>query len=151
MENTLVSDPFFAFHHVNAFERDGLLFMDIVCYPDAGIIQSFYLDRIFEERQALQVGEFRRYSINLRDSTVSYEVLGNEGLELPRYDESALSLSGQYRYVYGVGVSEQHPQSFYNQLVKLDIESQKSLTWYHDGCYPGEAVFIGKPNKKVSG
>ncbi len=148
VENTLVSDPFFAFHHVNAFERDGLLFMDIVCYPDAEIIQSFYLDRIFEERQALQVGEFRRYSINLRDSTVSYEVLGNEGLELPRYDESALSLSGQYRYVYGVGVSEQHPQSFYNQLVKLDIESQKSLTWYHDGCYPGEAVFIGKPERK---
>jgi carotenoid cleavage dioxygenase-like enzyme len=147
LEKTLLSDPFFSFHHVNAFEEDGQLLMDMVCYPDAEVIQAFYLERIFKEDQALQVGEFRRYRINLKEESISYEVLCKEGLELPRYDEGALSMSGAYRYVYGVGVHKDHPQSFYNQLVKLDIQAQTSLTWYQEGCYPGEAVFIGKPGR----
>jgi carotenoid cleavage dioxygenase-like enzyme len=149
LEKTLVSDPFFAFHHVNAFEEDGILFMDIVCYPDAEVIRSFYLDRIIEESDVLQLGEFRRYRIHLEDSRISYEVLGKEGLELPRYDESTLSMSGQYQFVYGVGISAQHPQSFYNQLVKLDIQTQEARTWYQEGLYPGEAVFIGKPGRRA--
>jgi carotenoid cleavage dioxygenase-like enzyme len=147
LEKTMVCDPFFAFHHVNAFERDGLLIMDIVCYPDAEVIHSFYLERILEEKQVLPVGEFRRYAIDLKNAEISYEVLAKEGLELPRYDEGELSMTGEYRYVYGVGVNEQKPQSFYNQLVKLDIESGKSRTWYREGHYPGEGVFIGKPGR----
>jgi carotenoid cleavage dioxygenase-like enzyme len=147
LEKTLVTDPFFAFHHVNAFEKDELLMMDIVCYPDAEVIPSFYLDRIREEKEPLPVGEFRRYTINLADDSIRYDVLGNEGLELPRYDEGELNMSGQYRFVYGVGVNKQNPQSFYNQLVKLDTQTGSNLTWYREGLYPGEAVFIGKPGR----
>jgi carotenoid cleavage dioxygenase-like enzyme len=147
LETTLVTDPFFAFHHVNAFEQDGHLTMDIVCYPDDGTIHSFYLDRIREEIEPLPVGEFRRYTIDLADHSIRYDVLGKEGLELPRYDEGKLNMSGQYRYVYGVGVNRQNPQSFYNQLVKLDIQSGSNITWYRPGLYPGEAVFIGKPGR----
>lgn len=147
LEKTLVTDPFFAFHHVNAYEKDELLMMDIVCYPDVDVIPSFYLDRIREEKEPLPVGEFRRYTINLADDSIRYDVLGKEGLELPRYDESELNMSGQYRYVYGVGVNKQNPQSFYNQLVKLDTQSGNNITWYREGLYPGEAVFIGKPGR----
>ena len=147
LEKTLVTDPFFAFHHVNAFERDGHLMMDIVCYPDVDVIPSFYLERIREENKPLPVGEFRRYTINLADHSIRYDVLGKEGLELPRYDEGELNMSGQYRYVYGVGVSKKNPQSFYNQLVKLDTQSGSNLTWYREGLYPGEAVFIGRPGR----
>jgi carotenoid cleavage dioxygenase-like enzyme len=147
LTKSLVSDPFFAFHHVNAFEREENIIMDIVCYPDADVIQSFYLERIFEEKKVLPVGEFRRYTINLENSEISYEVLGKEGLELPRYDEGRLSLEGDYRYVYGVGNNAHAPQSFYNQLVKLDIESGTSRVWYQKGHYPGEGVFIGKPGR----
>jgi carotenoid cleavage dioxygenase-like enzyme len=149
LQKTLVTDPFFAFHHVNAFERDGLLFMDIVCYPDTDVLQSFYIDRIIEGKQTLPVGEFRRYANDPGNSKVRYEVLGNVGLELPRYDEPELSMNGDYRYVYGVGVNEANPQSFYNQLVKLDIGSGTTKAWYHEGYYPGEGVFIGKPGRET--
>jgi beta,beta-carotene 9',10'-dioxygenase len=132
---------------VNAFERDEQLIMDIVCYADTDVIQSFYLDRIFEEKKVLPVGEFRRYTINLESSEISYEVVGKDKLELPRYDEGGLSMEGDYRYVYGIGNNTNAPQSFYNQLVKLDIESGASRIWYHPGYYPGEGVFIGKPGR----
>lgn len=147
LEKTLVCDPFFAFHHVNAFERDGLIIMDIVCYPDADIIPSFYLDRIFEGNRTLPLGEIRRYTINLATSEIHYEVKSKEGIELPRYDEKNFSMNGDYRYVYGVGVNDQKPESFYNQLVKIDIESGASLNWYREGNYPGEPVFIAKPGR----
>jgi beta,beta-carotene 9',10'-dioxygenase len=147
LKKNLVCDPFFAFHHVNAFERDEQLIMDIVCYADTDVIQSFYLDRIFEEKKVLPVGEFRRYTINLESSEISYEVVGKDKLELPRYDEGGLSMEGDYRYVYGIGNNTNAPQSFYNQLVKLDIESGASRIWYHPGYYPGEGVFIGKPGR----
>ncbi|HEV2814818.1 MAG TPA: carotenoid oxygenase family protein, partial [Solirubrobacteraceae bacterium] len=38
--------PAFAFHHVNAFERDGELMLDAATYDDASIIDLLYLDRI---------------------------------------------------------------------------------------------------------
>jgi carotenoid cleavage dioxygenase-like enzyme len=144
----LTTDAFFAFHHVNAFEKDGLLYVDIVCYPDAGIIDAFYLDRIKEEKQVLPVGAFRRYRIDLEAGRMDYETLGDEGMELPRYDEDAYHMDGQYRYVYGVGVNREHPQSFYNQLVKLDLHDRTTDTWYEEGAYPGEGIFIGKPGRK---
>ena len=145
--NKLKTDAFFAFHHVNAFEESGLLYVDIVCYPDAGIINAFYLDRIKENKQVLPVGEFRRYRIDHRTGHIEYEVLGDEGLELPRFDEDGYHMDGRYRYVYGVGVHRDQPQSFYNQLVKLDLLSRSSVAWYEAGSYPGEGIFIGKPGQ----
>jgi beta,beta-carotene 9',10'-dioxygenase len=43
-------DPFFAFHHVNAFEREGELLVDLVAYDNADIIQSYYLNRLNDEQ-----------------------------------------------------------------------------------------------------
>ena len=145
----LVTDPFFAFHHVNTFEKDGLLFMDIVCYPDSDVVHSFYIERIREGKKALPLGELRRYIIDLSDLSVRFEVLGNAGMEMPRYDDSEYSMDGTYQYVYGIGVNSEKPESFYNQLVKQDIQTGRSKTWYEEGSYPGEGVFIGKPGRKT--
>ena len=42
----------FAFHHVNAFERDGELILDASTYEDPSIIDLLYLDRIRAGRAA---------------------------------------------------------------------------------------------------
>jgi len=145
----MTTEAFFAFHHVNAFEKDGSLFVDLVCYPDSGIIDSFYLERIQEGTQALPCGEFRRYAIDLSNHSIRYETIGDAGMELPRYDEERYHMDGDYRYVYGVGVQPEKPESFYNQLVKLDLQTGHSYTWYEAGSYPGEGVFIGKPDRSA--
>ncbi len=60
------SDPFFAFHHVNAFEQGDELVVDIVAYPDDGVISAFYLNRLAEPDSEIPFGELRRYRLPLR-------------------------------------------------------------------------------------
>src|SRR5258707_971308 len=52
------SAAFFAFHHINAFERDNEIIVDIAAYPDATLIDEFYLDKVVGEgRNALSRAE----------------------------------------------------------------------------------------------
>lgn len=142
------TEAFFAFHHINSFEKDGFLFVDILAYKDDDIIQAFYLDRIKKDILPLPLGEFRRYKIHLRDNTIDYETIGGELMELPVFDHAQFNMKGDYRYVYGIGVNRDKSRSFYNQLVKLDLQKRTTLTWYEPGFYPGEGVFVAKPGGK---
>lgn len=59
------SEAFFALHHVNAFEQDGDVFLDIAAYPDKRIIDAFYLERLragglFRRRNCAAVDYQRR-------------------------------------------------------------------------------------------
>ncbi len=74
LRGTYETDPFFAFHHVNAFERGDELVVDLVAYDDASIIDSLYLD---ERGPVAEIppSELRRYMIGLDSGTVGYEAL----------------------------------------------------------------------------
>lgn len=39
---TCQGEPFFAFHHVNAYERDGDVILDLCAYDNADIVRAFY-------------------------------------------------------------------------------------------------------------
>jgi beta,beta-carotene 9',10'-dioxygenase len=145
----LKADSFFAFHHINSFEKDGLLFIDILAYRDADVVKAFYLDTIKKDEGLLPLGEFRRYRVDLAKKSIDYEAMGGDLMELPVFDHANYNMQGNYRYVYGVGIKKDKPQSFYNQLVKLDIEEKSIKTWYEPGCYPGEGVFVGNPEQKA--
>lgn len=40
------ADSFFSFHHVNAYESDDSVFVDVCCYPDASIVYEYYLSNL---------------------------------------------------------------------------------------------------------
>src|SRR4029077_21228717 len=73
----------FAFHHVNAFERDGQVLVDICTYPDAGIVEDLYLDRL-REGKPLARAELPHFTLDLASSSVARERLADTDLELPR-------------------------------------------------------------------
>jgi carotenoid cleavage dioxygenase-like enzyme len=52
-----------------------------------------------------------------------------------------------HRFVYGVGLRGE--RGFYDQLVKVDISTRTTATWHEPGCYPGEAVFVGRPGRQA--
>ncbi len=142
-------DPFFAFHHVNAFERGDDLFVDAICYPDASIVNQYYLHRLADEKQDIPQGELRRYRVDLRGGKrVTHEVLSGTGLELPRFDYETYNTDGDYRYVYGIGTDASLPAEFYNQIVKIDLHARESAKWSEAHGYPGEPVFIPRPHRK---
>lgn len=143
------SDPFFAFHHVNAFERDGELVVDLVGYDDATIITDFYLRRLTDPAARLAHGHLRRYRLRPGRHRAEYESLSDETLEMPRFDDQRQSMNASYRYVYGIGVNREQPAGFYNQIVKVDAQSGTSRLWFEAGCYPGEPVFVPSPHSRA--
>jgi beta,beta-carotene 9',10'-dioxygenase len=139
---TYEGEPFFAFHHVNAFERNDELVIDLCAYGDAEIVRGLYLDNLRRERPVLPEPELRRCLVPLDGKRVEYERLTDVGLELPRIDYG--SCNGRpYRYVYGAGQSE--GGDFLDQIVKVDTHDGSHLAWHEPGSYPGEPVFIRNP------
>jgi carotenoid cleavage dioxygenase-like enzyme len=146
---SLKTDAFFAFHHINAFEKGDELIFDINAYPNPDVISAFYLDKLKDERSEIPFGDLRRYRINLKSKKISSELLSDENLELSNHDYRRFNMNGDYQYVYGVSLNKAKRAGFYNQLVKIDIKNQTSINWFEENAYPGEPVFVGNPKRSA--
>jgi carotenoid cleavage dioxygenase-like enzyme len=140
------TDPFFCFHHVNAFERDGELVLDLCTFPDSGIVQALYLDRLRQSDLELPAPELRRYRVQLDGGRVESERLTEVGFDLPRINYRRCN-GRPYRYAYGAGPSADG--TFLDQIVKADVETGESRTWSEAGTYPGEPVFVAAPDAEA--
>lgn len=141
------SEPFFAFHHVNAFEQDGEVMVDLVAYPDSSVIRSLYLESLLHHpEQVIAVGELRRYHIGLDATIANYEVLTSEPIELPRINYQRCN-THSYQFAYGVGSSQ--PDHFIDRLVKVDVQIGTTQIWHSPNCYPGEPVFVAAPDSRL--
>jgi beta,beta-carotene 9',10'-dioxygenase len=132
-------EPFFAFHHVNAFERGDEIILDLCGYDDPGIIGALYLDRLREAEVRLPQVTLRRYRVPLRGGDVIREQLPEAHVELPRIDYGRRN-GRTYRYVYGVGSGGGFP----DRIIKADLE-EDVRQWSEPGSYPGEPVFVRTP------
>ena len=142
------SDPFFAFHHVNAFEQGDEIILDIVAYPDSGILDAFYLARLEDERSELPFGNLRRYRLPVNSRRrATYETVSEVCMELPHFDYARFNMQPAHRYVYAVSINPQQRQGFYNQLVKVNVKTGRSQAWFEEGCYPGEPIFVKGPDR----
>jgi len=137
------AEPAFGFHHVNAFERDGEIVCDIVTYPDASVIDDLYLDRLRSDDPTPGTGHLRRYRLPLDGGPVASRRLSDERVELPRIHDGAAT-GRPYDHVYGVGTRREG--NFTDQLVKIDVPGGTAQTWHEPGTYPGEPVFVPRPD-----
>ncbi len=101
-------DAFFAFHHINAWQDRDEVVLDVAGYPDAAIIGAFYLDRLRRPTGPIPTGTFRRYRIPLGGTSLKYDVVGEESIELPRINYQRGNMR-PYEFAYGVGTSRQTP------------------------------------------
>ena len=154
------TENFFSFHHVNAYETDTDIVVDVCCYPDARIVYQYYLQHLrtrseHEVSRGFADAAIRRYrlpipSILIKNSWKdlpryadgrNYKVL-YYGLELPQINYRFAN-GKPYRFVYGVGPHVRG--DFMNQLVKVDVLGREAKTWHEPDCYPSEPVFIASP------
>jgi beta,beta-carotene 9',10'-dioxygenase len=133
------TDPFFCFHHANAYEENGSVVVDACTYADAQIVEDLYLDRLREGKPAARA-ELRRFRIELGSGEVTHDQLA-EGLELPRINYGRNS-ERPYRYVWGVDAKS----GWLDRIVKTDVEGGSTTDWAEDGCSPGEPVFVARPD-----
>jgi carotenoid cleavage dioxygenase-like enzyme len=135
------TDPFFVFHHVNAFDDGGDLIVDLCAYEDPEIVDALFLDRMRSDRFEIPPPALRRFRIDIEGGGVTHEDLVGTGLELPRIN---YRFNGRpYRYAYGTAPTG--PGAFLDQIVKADIEERDALTWNEPGTWPGEPVFVARP------
>jgi beta,beta-carotene 9',10'-dioxygenase len=133
------TDPFFCFHHVNAYEENGSVVVDACTFQDAQIIEDLYLDRLREGKPADRA-EMRRFRIDLASRKVTSERLA-DGLELPRINYGRNN-ERPYRYAWGID----QESGWLDRIVKVDTESGTTSDWSEDGCSPGEPVFVAAPD-----
>jgi carotenoid cleavage dioxygenase-like enzyme len=135
-------EAFFAFHHVNAYQRGRELVLDVCAYDDASIVGALRLDRLRSGSPGLPAPRLRRYLVPLNGGQVRREDLADTSLELPRIDYSR-SNGRCYRYAYGVRAAQDG--DFLNQIVKIDVDRGEPAVWSEPGTYPGEPVFVPAP------
>jgi carotenoid cleavage dioxygenase-like enzyme len=142
------TDPFFSFHHINAWEEGDELVMDINAYDDASIVEHYYLRELEKPDVNLPIGTVRRFRMNLRTKRISSNLVSDACIELPRIDYDRYNTDGNYGFTYGISLHPEKRVGFYNSLVKINTKTGQSTYWHSDGCYPGEPCFIPSPGIK---
>jgi carotenoid cleavage dioxygenase-like enzyme len=139
------AEAFFCFHHVNAFERDGELVVDLIAFDDDAVIHMLDLAALRAgEPMPLSRSSLRRFTIKLDGSGVSSERIGGDvSPELPRINYARNNMR-EYRWMYATGATPD--ADWTNQLVKMDVTTGESQVWSEPGCYPGEPLFVHRPD-----
>jgi beta,beta-carotene 9',10'-dioxygenase len=147
IRGTYETEPLFAFHHINAWEDGGELTVDLCAYQDSTIVDALRLEHLRDDG-FIPVSYPTRCRIDLDGGSVEVRRLAEEPLELPRVDYERHN-GREYRFAYGVGSRHRDGSDFLDQLVKLDAHTGECRTWYEDGCYAGEPVFVPGPHAEA--
>ena len=155
---TYLVENFFAFHHVNAYEEERNVIVDVCGYPDTTILNAFYMCNLRKGLKGVTYSTplLRRYRLpiptgfdeNMEPTALpklpsgfDYETIHN-GFELPRIN---YAYNGKkYRYTYGMQFKDKN--YFLESLGKVDVETKEVITWVEEHCYPSEPVFVAMPN-----
>lgn len=137
---TWTADPFFCFHHVNAFEDGEDLVIDLLAYEDASIVEALSLQRL-RDGEPIPTSELRRYRLKPGGGHASYDVIGDVRFELPVIDYRAVNTK-PYRYVWGVAGQG---DGFFAHVVKVDVTTGETREWADPGAFPGEPILAKRP------
>ncbi|XP_077994872.1 beta,beta-carotene 15,15'-dioxygenase-like [Glandiceps talaboti] len=160
-----VSDAFFCFHHINAYEDDGHIVLDLCAHNDITIIESMSFSFLNKNVDGHIPIEVRRYAFPLNidkdtpvgenlvklqyttatavkreDGTVHVtgECVSEKGIELPVINYNAYN-GRKYRYTYGVSDTA-------DSLVKIDLIDKSFKEWKEENYHPSEPMFAPNPD-----
>lgn len=141
---TVETEPFFVFHHVNAFERDGRVVVDSVRYEE---YLSAPADRDFRQTDFTQVppGRVWRTEIDLGRGRVETRALCERPTEFPQVHPERVGRPYRYAYLGTThGVRDNAPLQ---AILKLDTETgHEQIHSFAPTGFVGEPVFIPRPD-----
>lgn len=144
---TIDLKPCFVFHHANAFEADGKLYLDSVCYqefPDLKGAKNF-LEADFSK---IPEGQLWRFELDLTTETSQARCLIERGCEFPSVHPN--HVGRPYRYLY-VGVAHR-PQGNapLQAILKRDLTTGQEDIWsFAPRGFTGEPIFVPRPHGRL--
>lgn len=138
------TDPCFVFHHANAFEQDGQLVLDSICYdefPSIGDAKD-YSEVDFDHVPASQLW---RFTVDLVSTAVKVDVLTERYCEFPTLHPQQVGRDYQYLYL-GIAHAESGSAPLQG-LLKQDMKTGETQTWSAaPKGFSGEPLFIPRPD-----
>jgi all-trans-8'-apo-beta-carotenal 15,15'-oxygenase len=141
---TIEADPFFVFHHVNAFEEAGKLIVDSVRYPRYITTQE---DRDFRETDfsQLDAGQLWRTEIDLQTSRVETKQLLSRTCEFPQINPSVMGKP--HRFVYLGATDRAEGNAPLQAIVKFDMRNRESVVHsFAPQGFVSEPIFVPHPH-----
>lgn len=140
---TLTAEAGFVFHHANAFEQDGQIIVDSVCYQSIPQVQPD-VDYKNVDFSALDPGQLWRFRLDLRQQRVTRELLDGRCCEFPVLHPAYVGRD--YRYVY-IGATHDTVGNAPLQAVwKLDLlEGLQQVHSFAPHGFAGEPLFVPRP------
>jgi carotenoid cleavage dioxygenase-like enzyme len=146
------------YHFANAYEQGDEILLDVAAYSNASVYSDLNIgstsasattntDTNTAKSSQNEVGRLQRCCLPLRGSYVDYELLSEESIEFPTVSYRQYNAK-PYQYVYGVsrardgGAASGTP----SQLLKANVVERTAQIWSAPRCYPGEPIFVAKPN-----
>jgi len=137
------TEAFFTLHHINAFEKNNEIMIDLIAYNDPAIISAFNLENICSSNPKVPISEFRRYTVNLITKNVSMKIFAPDSGEMPNINDAYRTK--EYHYLY-CNMSNK-PGTLADQICKIDLKNGQKLLWQSPGTYPNEPVFVPTPHQ----
>ncbi len=132
----------FVFHHANAFEQDGQIYIDSICYQSLPEVEpnSDFRDVKFD---AISPGQLWRFTVNLENETVERQQLENRCCEFPFVHP--LHMGRPYRYVFMGAAHNKSGNAPLQAILKADLETGERQLWSAapEG-FVSEPVFVSR-------
>jgi len=171
------ADAFCFFHHVNCYEENKCIIIDVITYPEASAYDSMYLANLRsltpkEYCEKLPKGYMNRFVIPLDIDSLE-DKPGIEKRLIPYSTSKAVYEKGSVlitpekvveetfefpvinyqkyntrKYKYTYGVGRS-ADGYISTIIKVDVSTKKVINW-NDGeaCFPSEPMFIQNPEGK---
>jgi all-trans-8'-apo-beta-carotenal 15,15'-oxygenase len=139
----LETEPCFVFHHANAWEESGEVFVDSIAYksfPDVDANADFR-DVDFD---AIPEGQLWRFKMNLKTESVEHQLIESRTCEFPTLHPNRV---GQpYRYLYMGAAEAPAGNAPLQAVLKIDWQTGERQIWSAaPRGFAGEPIFVPRP------
>lgn len=169
------ADPVMVFHHINAYEDNGHVVLDLVGFKTQDPLKHVYLKNLTSEEceaiwRTIEEPEPRRYVLPLNISKQTQTnrnlvELGDTAATAELVSENTVHCTWETlaqtgvefpqinypkfngrKYRYFYGVGWHKVGKCFHTIAKIDTRTKTFTEWKEEKCYPSEPVFVPNPN-----
>jgi all-trans-8'-apo-beta-carotenal 15,15'-oxygenase len=141
------TEPCFVFHHANAYESDGSIMVDSVCYAGFPTLDP---DADFRDIDFATIpeGQLWRFTIQPQTETVTHRIITTQTCEFPTLHPQYV---GQpYRYLYIGTAAQEQGNAPLQAIAKFDLQTGSQSSWSAaPRGFVGEPIFVPKSSQNA--